>query len=121
MHWEKGHQKHCVFTIQQVFCATNTQSVQQRRYDQSVKMTAVIRNSSFQQTKLESLKDQSEVCMIDDRDVGSISNLGGKTLRGHFFLTKKETLSKNKKGPSLLIAKSWGHVPPVPPGSYIYD
>ena len=58
------------------------------------------------------------------RDVGSISNLGGMTLRGHFFLKKKGAFSENKKGTSLFIAKSWGHMPPVPPvpppGSYVY-
>ena len=35
-------------------------------------------------------------------------------LRGHFFLKKKGTFSRNEKGSSSFIAKSWGHVPPVP-------
>ena len=38
------------------------------------------------------------------------------TLRGHFFLKKKGSLSKNRKVTSLFIAKSWrGHMLPVPP------
>ena len=49
------------------------------------------------------------------RDVGSISNLGGTILRGHFFLKKKGAFSTNKRDPSLFVAKSWGHVPPVSP------
>ena len=41
---------------------------------------------------------------------------GGDTARGYFFLTKKWVSSKNKKGISLFIAKSWGeHVPHCPP------
>ena len=31
------------------------------------------------------------------------------------FPKKKGAFSRNKKGTSLSIAKSWGHVPPVPP------
>ena len=38
-------------------------------------------------------------------------NLGG----GHFFLKKQGAFSKNGGGTSLFTAKSWGHVPPVPP------
>ena len=50
------------------------------------------------------------------RDVGSISNLGGTTLQGHFFLKKKGAFSTNKKGTSLFVAKSWGaHAPSAPP------
>ena len=58
---------------------------------------------------------------IKIRDVGSISNLGGMALRGHIFLKEKGAFFKIEKGTSLFIAKSWGHVPPVPPGSYVYD
>ena len=57
-----------------------------------------------------------------NRDVGSISNLGVTTLRGHSFLKKKRAFSKNKKGTSLFIAKSWGRaLTPVPSGSYVYE
>ena len=48
------------------------------------------------------------------RDVGSISNLGGTTLRGHLFLKKKGAFSKNLEGTSLFISKSWGHISSVP-------
>ena len=47
--------------------------------------------------------------------------LGGTTLEGHLFPEEKGAFSKNKKGTSLFIAKSWGQVPAVPPGSYVYD
>ena len=40
------------------------------------------------------------------RDVGSISNLGGTTLRGHFFLKKQGAISKIKKGTAFFVAKS---------------
>ena len=43
------------------------------------------------------------------------------TLREHFFPEKKEAFSKNKKGTSLLISKSWGVHAPSAPGSYVYD
>ena len=49
------------------------------------------------------------------KDVGSISNLEGHDTSEGTFLEKKGALSKNKKGISLFIAKSWGHLPPVPP------
>ena len=41
------------------------------------------------------------------------SNLGARHDEGTFSL-RKRAFSKNKKGTSLFIAKSWGHVPPVP-------
>ena len=44
------------------------------------------------------------------------------TLRGHFFLKKNGVLSENEKGTSLFNCKILGgHMPPVPPGSYVYD
>ena len=49
--------------------------------------------------------------------------LGGARLFKASFFLEKGALSKNKKGTSLFIAKSWGHVPPVPPvppDSYFY-
>ena len=47
--------------------------------------------------------------------------LGDTTLRWHFSLKKEGAFSKNKEGTSLFISKSsGGHVPPVPPGSYVY-
>ena len=39
------------------------------------------------------------------------------------FPLEKEAFSKNKRVFFLFVAKSWGHVhpvPPVPPGSYVY-
>ena len=61
-------------------------------------------------------KIQSEVKDVMARDVGSISNPGGTTLRGHFFLKKKGAFSRSKKGISLSIAKSWkGMCPQCPP------
>ena len=42
-----------------------------------------------------------------------MSNLGGTTPRGQFFL-KKGAFSKNEGGISLFTAKSWGCMPPVP-------
>ena len=45
------------------------------------------------------------------RDLGSISNLRGTTLRGDFFVKKKGAVSENEKG----IASLEGHVPLVPP------
>ena len=44
---------------------------------------------------------------------------GARHFEGMFFLKKKGASSKHEKGPSLFIEKSWGYVPPVPPGSYI--
>ena len=58
--------------------------------------------------------------MLISRDVGSISNLEGHHTSRALFLKKKGALFKNKRGTSLFIAKSGGHVPPVPPGSYVY-
>ena len=49
------------------------------------------------------------------RDVGSVSNLEGHDTSRALLLKKKGVFSKNKKGTSLFIAKSWGHVPLVPP------
>ena len=54
------------------------------------------------------------------RDVGRISNLGGTTLRGHFFLKKKGAFLKIKRALLCLLENLGGHVPPVPPGSYVY-
>ena len=42
------------------------------------------------------------------RDVGSISNLEGQETSRELFLKKKGALSKNKKGTSSFIVKSWG-------------
>ena len=48
--------------------------------------------------------------------------LGGtRHFEGTFFLKKKGACSKCEKGTSLFKAKSWGHVPPVPPGSYVSE
>ena len=53
-----------------------------------------------------------------NRDVGSMTHLVGggwhDTSRA-FFLKKKGAFSKSRKDISLFTAKSWGHVPPVPP------
>ena len=50
------------------------------------------------------------------RDVGSISSLreGHDTSR-ELFYPAKGAIPENKTGTSLFIAKSGGHVPPVPP------
>ena len=53
------------------------------------------------------------------RDVESISNLRGHDTSRAFFYKAKGALSENKKDSSMFIAKSWGHVPIVPPGSYV--
>ena len=55
--------------------------------------------------------EEEELYHPVNRDVGSISNFGGGAR--HF----KATLSfpENKERISLFIAKSWRHVPPVPP------
>ena len=47
---------------------------------------------------------------------------GGHDTSRALFLKKKGAFSKNEKGTSLFIAKSWGggHMPPVSPGSYVY-
>ena len=65
-------------------------------------------------------KNSTQVLLSPDRDIGSISNLWEhETLRA-LFLKKQGAFSKNKKGTSLFTAKSWGHMPPVPPVSYVY-
>ena len=46
------------------------------------------------------------------RDVGTISNMGARHFEDTFSL---RGIFRNKKDTSLFIAKSWGHVPPVPP------
>ena len=38
-----------------------------------------------------------------------------RRFEGTFYFKKKGPFSKNKKGTPLFIAKSGGHVPPVPP------
>ena len=52
----------------------------------------------------------------ETKDVGSISNWGrhdtSSTVTEQFF-PKKKGISKNKKGTSFFIAKSWGQVPLV--------
>ena len=58
--------------------------------------------------------------LLHFRDVGSISNLEGHDNSRAFFLKKKGPLSKNNKGTSLLLQTLGGHVPPMPPGSYVY-
>ena len=58
------------------------------------------------------------VCIF--RDVGSISSWGGTTLRGHFSLRKKGHYLKIKRAHLRLLQNLGGHVPPVPPGSYVY-
>ena len=50
-----------------------------------------------------------------NRDVGSISNLGGTTLRGHFFHENRRAFFRNEKGTLCLLQNLGGHVPPVPP------
>ena len=46
---------------------------------------------------------------------------GGHNASRTRFPLKKGTFSKNEKGTSSFIARTLGgHVPPVPPGSYIY-
>ena len=49
------------------------------------------------------------------RNVGSISNLGGTSLRGHFFLKKKGAFLRMKRPLLFLLQNLGGHVPPVPP------
>ena len=49
------------------------------------------------------------------RDIGSISNLGGHDAPRALFSLEKGTFSKNKKGTSLFIAKSWGVRAPSAP------
>ena len=41
-------------------------------------------------------------------------------LKGTFLLKQNGAFSKIKKSASLFIAKSWGHVPPSTPSSYVY-
>ena len=43
---------------------------------------------------------------------------GHDTLRALFY-EAKGAIPEHKKGTTLFIAKSWRHVPPVPPGSYV--
>ena len=50
---------------------------------------------------------------LGSRDVGSISNLGGTTLGGHFFLKKKGPFSKIKRALLCLLQNLGGHVPRV--------
>ena len=52
-----------------------------------------------------------------------ISNLGGHDTSRALFLKRKGAFSKNEKGTSLFIAKSWGaHAPSAPPpGYYVYE
>ena len=51
------------------------------------------------------------------RDVGSISNFRSKTLQGHFVLL----LKIKRELPCLLQNLGGEGVPPVLPGSYVYD
>ena len=58
----------------------------------------------------------------DRRDVGSISSSGARQFEGTFFPKRKGPFSKNKKGTSLSIAKSWGapaHSAPDPTSIYV--
>ena len=52
------------------------------------------------------------------RTVGSISKLGARRFEGTFSLREKGI---SKKGHFFAYCKSWGHVPPMPPASYVYD
>ena len=52
--------------------------------------------------------------IIGNRNVGSISNLGGTMLRGHFFLKKKGAFSEIKRAFLCLLQNLGGHLPPVP-------
>ena len=45
----------------------------------------------------------------------------GTTSRGHFFLKKKGHFLKIKRALLCLLQNLGGHVPPVPPGSYLYE
>ena len=54
------------------------------------------------------------------RDVIYLKLGGAQHYEGTFFLKKVGTFSTDENSTSLLIAKSRGHVPPVPPSSYIY-
>ena len=45
---------------------------------------------------------------------------GARNFEGTLFLKRRGALSRNKKGTSLFIAKSWGARAPSAPGSYIY-
>ena len=44
-----------------------------------------------------------------------MSNLGGTTLRGHFFLKKTGAFSKKERALLCSLQNLGGHVPPVPP------
>ena len=46
--------------------------------------------------------------------------VAARHFEGTFSLRKRGHFLKTKKGTSLFLAKSWGHVPIVPPGSYVY-
>ena len=58
---------------------------------------------------------------VRTRDVGSISNLVAQQLKGTFFHTKKWVFSENKRALLCLLQNIGGHVPPVPPGSFVYE
>ena len=57
--------------------------------------------------------------MFSVRYVGIISNLGGTTFRGHFFLKQKGAFSENETGTSLFTVKSWEARAPSAPGSRV--
>ena len=69
------------------------------------------------------IKQLQDVLCMRNRDVGSILNLEGHDTSWALFSEEEGALSRNIKGTSLFIAKSWGarapsapggHVPPVP-------
>ena len=49
---------------------------------------------------------------MDAEALGKLLKLGGTTLQGNFLLYAEEAFPENKKGTSLIVAESWGHVPP---------
>ena len=56
------------------------------------------------------------------RDVGRISNLGGHdTSRARFFLRRRGHVLNMKRALLCLLKNLGGHVPPVPPGSYVSE
>ena len=57
----------------------------------------------------------ARLCPVQGMDLGSISNFGGTTLRGHFFLTKKEAFSKTKRALLCLLRNLGGTCPQCPP------
>ena len=71
------------------------------------------------ETKCDESKN-TVVCIKQGRREDLKLERGAHDTSRALFPLEKGVFSKNKRGTSLFTAKSWKHVPPVPPGSYVY-